>query len=568
MRIPASLLPLAGTLLAVPLPGQDPGPITGLAPTDPVCESIRALPDEELRVTEWLDELVNGIGPRLTSSSACTEACEWAARRFRDFGLEQVRLEAWGEWPVGFDRRGMKGRVVEPAKVPLVITTRSWTPGTDGPVRGRVVRAPRNPAELAAARGTLGGCWVMLQGTRPRFGREGEGFAFDLARFLDQEGILGTLVASRGELVLTSGNPRITWEDLPHRIQITVRRDQFERMAAWLDEGREVVAEFDLDQVFVKGPIPLYNVVAEIPGAEKPEELVIVGGHIDSWDGATGTNDNGTGCATTLEAARLIAAAMRETGLRPRRTIRFMLWSGEEQGLLGSRGYIAAHPEENDRISAVIVHDGGTNVLSGLLATPHMMPMFEEVLAPVQALADAAGEEFAFSLREVEGLPRGIGSDHDSYLAAGVPGFFWRQHGESNYNRVHHTQYDTFDSAIERYQLHNARVVALAAWRFANAEGMVPRDDMGSGGRGGPRRGRRLLGVRLGEEGLVVTGLTENGQAAKLGLKAGDRIVQVGDAEVTTREELIQALRSGPPEKKVVVRRDGELLSFNFRWER
>jgi carboxypeptidase Q len=543
-------------LLAAPALAQDAGPVTGLPLNDPVCEAILAEAAAGNQVMAHLDELVNGIGPRLTSSTACTEACEWAVQRFRDFGVPEVRMEAWGEWPVGFDRHGMRGRVVEPKKVPLVMTTRSWTPGTDGMTRGRVVAAPSDQAELDAARGSLAGTWVLLGGTRPRFG-EGDSFGHALGAFLLEEGVHGTLTASRGELVTTGGNHRIEWDALPELTQVTLRRDQAKDLGAWLEEGQEVVVELDLDQEFVQGPIPLYNVIAEIPGSEKPEELVIFGGHIDSWDGATGTNDNGTGCATTMEAARLLMAALEKTGMRPKRTIRFMLWSGEEQGLWGSREYIAQHPEENDRVSGVLVHDGGTNYLSGIVATPAMLPMFEEVFAPVEAMvAGLEDPEFDFEIRTVDRLPQGIGSDHDSYVRVDVPGFFWSQAGESNYNYVHHTQHDTYDSAIARYEEHSAKIIAMTAWRLGAAEQMIPRGEAP----------RRLLGVRLADEALRVTGLTDGGQAAALGLLEGDLIVRVGDLIVVDRRDLSRAIRSGEPRKTITVERGGELLSFEFSW--
>ena len=559
-------------LLALPLlltaaPAQETGPLTGLPLHDEVCEAILAEAAEGNLVMQHLDQLVNGIGPRLTSSTACTEACEWAVQRFRDFGVPEVRLVKWGEWPVGFDRVSMEGRVVAPSDMPLVLTTRSWTPGTDGVERGRVVAAPTDPDELEAMRGGLEGCWVLLGATRPRFDREGDSFAHVLARFLDEEGVLGTLVASRTELVLTGGNNRISWDDLPQRTEITIRRDQAKDIGAWLEEGQEVVAEFDLDQRFVEGPIPLYDVIAEVPGSEMPEELVIFGGHIDSWDGATGTNDNGTGCATTLEAARLFMKALEQTGQRPRRTVRFMLWSGEEQGLYGSKEYIEQHLEENERISAVIVHDGGTNYLSGIAATPSMEPYFAEVFQPVEAMVSGlADPEFTWEIRRVSGLPRRIGSDHDSYLPYGVPGFFWSQKGESSYNFVHHTQHDTYDYAIERYQKHSAKIIAMAAWRLASADGMVPRDEMGAEGGGARPVNRRLMGVRLSQDGLKVESLTADGQAAKLGLKTGDLIVKVGTTVIATRQDLMQAIRAGDPKKQVTVKRGEEFLTFEFNW--
>ena len=172
----------------------------------------------------------------------------------------------------------------------------------------------------------------------------------------------------RNELIVTGGAYRIAWDKLPETPVINLVKSQFDEVAGLVKEGKPVVLEFDIRNYFKKGPIPLYNVIADIPGTEFPDEYVIVGGHIDSWDGATGTTDNGTGCATTLEAARLLM----KSGIRPRRTIRFMLWSGEEQGLMGSRAYVKDHPELMKKISAVLVHDGGTNYLSGIAATKAM----------------------------------------------------------------------------------------------------------------------------------------------------------------------------------------------------
>ena len=163
---------------------------------------------------------------------------------------------------------------------------------------------------------------------------------------------------------------------------MTLLRKQFDEIAGWLKDGKAVTLEFDIRNYFKKGPIKLYNVIADIPGTEKPDEYVIVGGHIDSWDGATGATDNGTGVSTTLEAARILMKA----GVKPKRTIRFMLWSGEEQGLLGSAAYVKAHKDLMPKISAVLVHDGGTNYLSGIGATEAMLSDFEQVFAPVKEL--------------------------------------------------------------------------------------------------------------------------------------------------------------------------------------
>ena len=277
---------------------------------------------------------------------------------------------------------------------------------------------------------------------------------------------------------------------------------------------------------------------------------MIVGGHIDTWDGATGTTDNGTGCATTLEAARILM----KSGVKPRRTIRFMLWSGEEQGLLGSRQYVKAHPELLARVSAVLVHDGGTNYLSGLGVTKAMKADIDAALAPLVGL-DAS---MPFAIREMPGLRRGGGSDHDSFLAAGVPGFFWGQRGgRAVYNQTHHTQHDTFDRAIPEYQKHSSVVVALGSLGIANLDHILSRDALiATGGGGGGGGGRRTAGLVLDE--MKVTEVVEGGVAEKAGIKPGDVIVKVNGKAVATREEYGEAMQDAGREVPVVVKRDGQ----------
>ncbi|TAH37901.1 MAG: M20/M25/M40 family metallo-hydrolase [Planctomycetota bacterium] len=529
------------------------------APDDPLVAAILNEGMENNQVMLHMEELVDGIGPRLTSSSNLTEACEWAAERFRQFGLENARLERWGEFPVGFDRRHSRGRLVQPEKLELVFGTHAWTPGTNGPVRGPVRLAPADDAALEAARGSFAGAWVLIGSPRPKWDSSDDDFPSRLGAALSAEGIAGVVEGTR-DLIHTGGRYRLDPDHLPTRVSIRLRGDQHKHLQELLAAGKELVAEFDIDQRFVPGPIPLYNVIAEIPGREKPEELVIFGGHIDSWDGARGAQDNGTGTCTTLEAARILAAV----GAQPRRTIRFMLWSGEEQGLLGSSAYIEQHPEENERISAVIVHDGGTNACSGITATPLMLPLFERAFAPlVAATAADLDEDLRFRIRKVDALPYPIGSDHDAYLGVGVPGFFWSQNGTQDYNFIHHTQHDYMEHVKEKYQRYTSTAVALTAWRLANAEEMVPRADMLQSA--GPRR---RLGVSLAGDTLKIESVTAEGLAAKAGLKAGDTVVEVDGTALSSRGDLSQALSADGERKRVVILRDGQRLAFWFDWDK
>jgi carboxypeptidase Q len=465
----------------------------------PEVDRIIAAGKEDSQVMEHLDILCNRIGPRLTSSDNLQNACEWARDRFKSFGLENAHLEEWGEFPVGFNRGPATGRMVEPEDKALKFGTNSWTAGTRGLTKGRAVLAPENDEQLADVKSSLPGAWVLapraVRGRGPGGGQAGQQPTADELEFrkkrdaaYEEAGIAGLVRSTSGDLILTSGSQRITWDKLPKTPTIDLQQKQWNEIAALLKDKKPVVLEFDIRNYFKKGPIKLYNVIADIPGAETPDEYVVVGGHIDSWDGATGATDNGTGCATTLEAARLIMKA----GVKPKRTIRFMLWSGEEQGLLGSRAYVAAHKDLMPKISAVLVHDMGTNYLSSIGGTEAMMADLEAVAKPIIAL-DAS---MPFKVRKIAGFSGGMGgSDHASFTAGGAPGFFWGQSGKAVYGTTHHTQHDTYDTAIPEYQKHSSVVVALASFGIANLDHLLSREKMiappqpggGFGGRG--RRG-------------------------------------------------------------------------------
>jgi carboxypeptidase Q len=343
-------------------------------------------------------------------------------------------------------------------------------------------------------------------------------------------------------------------------VRITMVASQHAKIVGLLKAGKDVELTIDIQNTFKKGPIKLYNVIADLKGVEKPDEKVIIGGHIDSWDGATGATDNGTGVSTTLEAARLLAKA----GAKPRRTIRFMLWSGEEQGLLGSRAWIKAHPEEMARISAVIVHDGGTNYVSGINATEKMVPLFEKVFARARTL----DEKLPFTIRKVPGLPRGIGSDHDAFLAKGVPGFFWNQARTAEkgqvYSHEHHTQHDHYAAAIPEFQRHSAIVIAIGAWGLANLDGLLPRDGLTATA---TAENRRMLGVQCDDE-MVVQSVVPDSAALKAGVKEGDRILKLGGKAVPDNIELRKEIQVAPAQTTVTVRRDGKELELPVAFPR
>jgi len=521
----------------------------------PEVQRIVSAAHEECQVMDHLDILCNRIGPRLTGSDNLTNACEWVRDRFVSFGIDNARLESWGEFPVGFNRGPWFGRVITPEPKALEFMTMAWSAGTKGAVHGKAVLAPINKKELdeAKSKGTLAGAWVVI----PRSGsgpRPEPAFARALRKELEDAKAAGTITTAPSELLVTDGLHRISWDKLPTLPAVTLGRKQGDELAGWLKEGKTVALEFDIRNYFKKGPIKLYNVIADIPGSELPDEYVIIGGHIDSWDGATGTTDNGTGVATTLEAARIL----KKSGVKPKRTIRFMLWSGEEQGLLGSAAYVKGHKELLPKISAVFVHDMGTNYLSGIGATEAMFSDFEQVFAPVKELDSS----YPFEVRKVPGLFGGGGSDHASFLARGVPGFFWRQAGKARYQNTHHTQNDTFNAAIPEYQRHSSLVVAIGAYGIANLDHLLSREKMTPRSLAG---NRRALGVQLDE--LVVTEVEDESAAQRGGMQSGDEILKIDGTKVADRMEIGRALRAGGPKKVVTVRRDGKEVDLNLSWE-
>jgi carboxypeptidase Q len=501
---------------------------------DPTISRIVELGRTDSQVADHLQHLTQVIGPRLTGSHALMLAERWARDRFAAFGLV-AKIERWGEFPVGFDRGPWSGGMVAPQAVPYVFTTRAWSPGVLGPVRGKAIAYPASAKEVGADPKRFAGAWVV----HPTDEKTDEKARKPIDDALAAAGIVGHIERARdpkGELVHTGGNHKIAWPELPRDVHVILRGDQHDDLAKRIAAGENVELEFSIDNRFFRGPVPQHNVVADLVGSELPDELVIVGGHLDSWDGAEGAVDNATGCATTLEAARLLVAA----GAKPRRTIRFMLWTGEEQGLLGSEAYVAQHPELAEHTSAVLVHDGGTNFLSGLRVTPEMAADMKQVFAPVMLL----DPELPFALWYADALRKG-GSDHGPFIDKGIPGFFWEQDGRADYDHSHHTQYDTIAFAIPEYQQHSAMVVAIAALGLANLDHKLDRTDSAA-------LPRRQLGADF--EGMKITKVEKDGRAAKAGVKVGDEIVAIEGAAASRREMFRRFMADGD-KKTITVQR-------------
>ncbi len=530
------------------------------APTkDPIgadlAERIHAEGIGKSQAMRLLRDLTGKVGGRLTGSDNFTKACNWAAAEFKAMGLENVQLEQWGEWKLVWNRGVWVGRITSPVQLDMYVATEAWTAATKGLQSAAVVAAPANVEGLDAA--AVRGKWVLGK-KMPRGA---------LRKACEEAGVLG-FVYRAGDpdknfptRVRVFGNHQTAMKPLdqvPTFPEIAVQADHFDQLLDLVESGKSPVCEFEIGNKFREGPIALHNVIAEIRGTEKPDEVVIVCGHLDSWHQVQGTTDNGTGTTSTLESARILAAVKA----KPKRTIRFCLWGGEEEGLLGSHAYVQKHRTEMAKVSAVFNHDTGTNWAQSIGVTNAMKVQLEPVFAHVTRLLtppDADWKDAVFNLRGSErmGGGGGGGSDHASFLAVGVPGLNWGLKGRSNYfAHTWHTQWDTIDNAIEEYQRHTSTVIALAALGTANLDELLDRTGVVAGG-GGAGQSASLAAGWFGAEldTFTFTTVTEGGRAAKMGVQKGDVLKKVEGQELERQREIFQFAREAT----------GDTVTFTFQ---
>ncbi len=509
------------------------------------AERLLALAQKDNRAMQHLRHLTKDIGPRLTGSEHYDRAAQWCLEQFKSWGLA-ARLEPWGEFPVRCDRGVQRGRELKPEARELVVSTSAWTHGTHGPVRAPARLEPADEAELEAHKQEYAGAWIVRRAKRPAAAVRK---ALDAA--LEAKPAAGFVRSFGGELLLMGGRQDRTLEQIEKLpLEVTLRGDHYDAIVASLEQGQSVELEFEIENKLVAGPATCTNVVADLVGSEFPDEYVIVGGHLDSWDGAEGAQDNGTGVASTLEAARLIASL----SVKPRRTLRFVLFGGEEQGLFGSLGYLKTHAAELPHISAVLIHDGGASPLAGLDVTYAMLEDVERVLAPLATLDRVR----PVSVNERLGLVNSGDSDHAPFLGQNAaPAFFWNQSG-AGYDHVHHTQFDTFETVAPADEEHNALVVAVAAFGLAQLDHPLDRTDMA------PLAPRRM-GV-AGFTGATLQEVMPEGRANMAGWQQGDVLLTVDGAEVKNREEIVRAINQGSPRKTIRLRRGSEVIDTELDW--
>ncbi|GIU76095.1 MAG: aminopeptidase [Bryobacteraceae bacterium] len=476
---------------------------------------IRGEAEQRSQVMKHLQVLTDRYGPRLTGSPNYEAAARWAMKRLAEWGLRNARLEPWDFGHEGWSNERATGHLASPVRDALVFEVMAWTPSTTGTARGDAVLLvpPSSPTQgeleawLKENAGRVRGRIVLLG--KPR----------DLpvsftapSKRLDEEAVKRRLEARMGPprpaapkaepgrltpqqvnaaldawLVANGALVKVLDAGMPHGMirafqnrtydvtksvpAVYLRNEDYGRAARLIEIGEKVEMEFEIVNRTHPGRTT-WNVLADIPGAEKPEEVVLIGAHLDSWHAATGATDNAAGVAVMMEAVRILTVL----GLRPARTIRIALWSAEEQGLLGSKHHVQANygtfesPKPGfARLCAYLNLDSGTGRIRGasVFGPEEAAAVVAAVLAPFrdQGVAGAAASS---SRREG-------GTDSTSFSSAGLPAIGFFQDPIEYFQQTWHTNLDTYERAVPDDLKQASAVVAAVAWHLAARDEMLPR---------------------------------------------------------------------------------------------
>jgi len=438
------------------------------AQNDPVIDKIIDLGKTDNKVMDHMDILTNRIGDRITGSDGYNSACVWAVNTMKSWGMMAEMQEA-GEMPVGFNRGPWFGKMITPKEINLEFGTPSYTAGTKGRQKGHVIISPKTVEEFWKIRDSIKGAWVLIDGINSGWPRDRTGES-ELTKLIREAGALGTIQLSTFPIRLLFQKVE-SWETLPALPDIKLIDKQYNEIKDLIAGGKRVELEFDIRNYFRPGPIKYSNVIGWIPGTQYPDEYVILGGHLDGFDGGSGAVDNASGATVAMEVCRLIMAA----GGKPKRTIMVQLWAAEEYGLLGSSAWVKQNPDKLPRISAVFNRDGGTNCITGLSVSKSMMPDFKQVIKPILGLNPKYPFELTERTRPFRKGGRG-GTDTFSFLQKEVPAFGFSTKGEQIYGRTWHTTLDTYDEIIPAYEEYSSMVTAVVAYGIANLDHLLPRE--------------------------------------------------------------------------------------------
>ncbi|HEU4995080.1 MAG TPA: M20/M25/M40 family metallo-hydrolase [Gemmatimonadaceae bacterium] len=501
----------AAMILASPLFAQQTEKVDAAA-----IARIREEGLQRSKVMEITSYLTDVYGARLTGSPQTKAAADWVVSQLKSWGTSSPRLETWGPFGRGWSNEKFTARVVAPTQYPLIAYPGAWSVGTKGPVTGEVVVVRIDSAsDIARYRGTLNGKWVMVGNPSPvtahwtaqaqRFsdiqldslgalplqaaqqGRGGGGNAGrfgalqELARQRNEmfvsEGVAGVLQQGRGDggTVFAQGTGSRATNAPASVPTIIVSAEHYGRIARTLAKGVPVRVEIEADNRFYSADTNSFNIVAELPGTDRRlrDDVVMLGAHFDSWHTGTGATDNAAGSAVMLEALRILKAA----GLPLRRTVRLALWTGEEQGLLGSRAYVRDHfgvrdstglhvKPDHEKFSSYFNVDNGTGAIRGvyLQGNEAVRPVFQAWMEPFKDLGMRT-----LSIRNTGG------TDHLSFDGVGLPGFQFIQDEIEYGSRTHHSNQDVYERIQEDDMKRNAVIVAAFVYLAANRDEKLPR---------------------------------------------------------------------------------------------
>ncbi len=481
------------------------------------------------KVMESASEMMDRIGPRLTGSPEMKEANEWTKKQLESWGLANAHLESWGPFGRGWTWEGCSVRMTSPSPTQLVAIPEAWTPGTSGPIHGRAARLNIKSAdELEKLKGKFAGTIVFygelrdlglrekadaerfdekelaaefqyqMPGGPPRYNRAEYMKRRELRKavnkFLAEEKPLAVVTAGRGDMGTFSVQGEGTWKkgDPQGLTSLSMEPESFGRVARLLERDVPVEIEMDVKARFIEEDQMQWNTIAEIPGTDRKDEVVMIGAHLDSWHGGTGATDNGAGSVVAMEAMRIL----KSVGAKPRRTIRIGLWSGEEQGLFGSRAYVSQHfasrpepsPEEKEKpfflrkktgpltvkpehakLSAYFNLDNGSGKIRGIYSEDNAaaVPIFEAWLEPFHDLGAT-----------LVTMNRTGGTDHQAFDDVGLPGFQFVQDALEYETRTHHTNMDVYERLQKNDLMQASVIMASFAYNAAMRDGMFPRKPM------------------------------------------------------------------------------------------
>ncbi|HXO30736.1 MAG TPA: M20/M25/M40 family metallo-hydrolase [Candidatus Acidoferrales bacterium] len=481
------------------------------------------------KVMDYATGLMDTIGERLTGSPNMKRANEWTRDQLTAMGLSNAHLESWGPFGRGWASQYVNVRMTSPDVVTLLAYPKAWTPGTNGVVQGKCIRATIDDRkDFDKYKGKLAGMIVILGAdaevkpiTEPPYKRLSDdelakladyqipadrpGFRFadfikrqqfikDLNQFFADEKVLAVIDHSRGTagggtVFVQSGGSYKPGETTTVP-QLTMASEHWTRIARLLQQKKDVSLELNVSSTFYDDDAMQYDTIAEIPGTDKKDELVMLGAHLDSWHAGTGATDNGAGTIVMMEAVRILKAL----DLKPRRTIRIGLWSGEEEGLLGSQGYVQNHfgarppmddpgmkgmptllrreagdvtvKPEQAKVSAYFNVDNGSGKIRGvhLQENAAVAPIFEAWMKPFKDLGMTT-----LTMRNTGG------TDHLSFDAVGIPGFQFIQDPIEYETRTHHSNMDVYDRLQPDDLKQIAVIVAGFVYDAAMRDQMLPR---------------------------------------------------------------------------------------------